>query len=69
MGRTVNRVKCQVKIGWQTVVGDRVIKLALAGSRGLSVCVGTEEFYGLLISVNVLFIEYLNYIIYIKVYI
>lgn len=69
MGHRVNRVKCQVKTGWQTVVGDRVIKLALTGSRGPSVCIGTEEFYGVLISVDVLFIEYLNYIIYIKVYI
>lgn len=50
MGHTVNRVKCQVKIGWQTAVGDQVIKLALTGSQGLSVYIGTEEFHSTLLN-------------------
>lgn len=50
MGHTVSRVKCQVKIGWPTVVGDWVIKLALTGSQGLSVYIGTEELYSILLN-------------------
>jgi len=45
MGHTVNRVKCQVKIGWQTVAGDWAMKLVLTDSQGLSVYIGPEEFY------------------------
>lgn len=42
MGHTMNRVKCQVEIGWQMVVGGILITRGFWDS---SVYIGTEKFY------------------------